>query len=107
DSWTELEQQRPQYAGLGVALDNAASRFDSRHYPFGKAAAHLIGDRRAGENFYASNASLVEHDSNRRLQGYEYAELAPLIRYRYHPHNAGIAAILARERSVRLTVDIR
>jgi len=41
------------------------------------------------------------------LQGYAYAELAPLIRYRHHPHNAGVAAILARDRNLRLTVDIR
>jgi cell division protein FtsI/penicillin-binding protein 2/cell division protein FtsW (lipid II flippase) len=107
DSWPELEQHRAEYAALGVSLDNAASRFDMRNYPFGPATAHLTGDLRNGENFHASNASLVEHDSNRKLQGYEYAELAPLIRYRHHPHNAGIARILARDRNVHLTVDIR
>jgi hypothetical protein len=85
----------------------ACSRFDSRHYPFGAAAAHLIGDLRTGENFHATNASLVEHDSNRKLQGYEYAELAPLVRYRHQPGNPGIARILARDRNVHLTVDIR
>ena len=83
------------------------SRFDSRHYPFGAATAHLIGDLRTGENFHATNASLVEHDSNRQLQGYEYAELAPLVRYRHQPGNAGVARILARDRNVQLTVDIR
>src|SRR5204863_490162 len=68
---------------------------------------HLTGDLRTGENFHAGNASLVEHDSNRKLQGYEYAELAPLIRYRHHPDNAGIAQILQRDRNLRLTLDIR
>ena len=58
---------------LGVTLETADSRFDSRHYPFGAATVHLTGDLRTGENFHASNASLVEHDANRRLQGYEYA----------------------------------
>ena len=106
-NWQELERHRDDYAALGVSLDTTASRFDGRHYPFGAATAHLTGDLRTGENFHASNASLVEHDANRRLQGYEYAELAPLIRYRHHPHNAGVARILARDRNLRLTVDIR
>jgi cell division protein FtsI/penicillin-binding protein 2/cell division protein FtsW (lipid II flippase) len=106
-NWQELERHRDAYSALGVSLETADSRFDSRHYPFGAATVHLTGDLRTGENFHASNASLVEHDANGRLQGYEYAELAPLIRYRHHPHNAGVARILARDRALRLTVDIR
>src|SRR5205085_641525 len=106
-NWQELEPRRADYAVLGIELDTAASRFDTRHYPFGAATAHLTGDLRTGENFHAGNASLVEHDSNPKLQGYEYAELAPLIRYRHHPNNAGIARILQRDRNLRLTVDIR
>ena len=106
-NWQELERHRADFAALGVTLENAASRFDSRHYPFGAATLHLTGDLRTGENFHATNASLVEHDSNRRLQGYDYAELAPLIRYRHHPGYSGVARILARDRNVQLTVDIR
>jgi cell division protein FtsI/penicillin-binding protein 2/cell division protein FtsW (lipid II flippase) len=106
-NWRELERHRDAYSALGVSLETADSRFDSRHYPFGAATVHLTGDLRTGENFHASNASLVEHDANQRLQGYEYAELAPLIRYRHHPGNAGVARILARDRALRLTVDIR
>jgi cell division protein FtsI/penicillin-binding protein 2 len=106
-NWQELERHREQYNALGVSIESADSKFDSRHYPFGAATVHLTGDLRTGENFHASNASLVEHDANRRLQGYDYAELAPLIRYRHHPGNAGVARILARNRDVRLTVDIR
>jgi len=106
-NWQELERHREEYAALGVSLDSAASRFDARHYPFGGATAHVTGDLRTGENFHASNASLVEHDANQRLQGYQYSELAPLIRYRHHPHNAGVARILARDRNLRLTLDIR
>jgi cell division protein FtsW (lipid II flippase)/cell division protein FtsI/penicillin-binding protein 2 len=105
--WRELERHRDAYAALGVSLDTADSRFDSRHYPFGAATVHLTGDLRTGESFHSSNASVAEHDANSRLQGYEYAELAPLIRYRHHPHNAGVARILARDRSLRMTVDIR
>jgi cell division protein FtsI/penicillin-binding protein 2/cell division protein FtsW (lipid II flippase) len=105
--WSELERHAADYQALGVSIEQACSRFDNRHYPFGAAAAYLIGDLRTGENFHASNASLVEHDSNRKLQGYEYAELASQVRYRHQPGNQGIARILARDRNVHLTVDIR
>lgn len=105
--WKELERHRADYAGLGVSIDQAASRFDNRHYPFAAATAHLVGDLRTGENFHATNASLVEHDSNKKLQGYEYAELASLVRYRHQPGNPGIAKVLARDRNVHLTLDIR
>jgi len=106
-SWPELERHRADYAALGISIDDACSRFDSRHYPFGAATEHITGDLRTGDNFHAANASLVEHDSNRRLQGYDYAELAGLVRHRHQPGNPAIARILARHRDVRLTLDIR
>jgi cell division protein FtsW (lipid II flippase)/cell division protein FtsI/penicillin-binding protein 2 len=90
--------------GVELARSNAAG---TREYPFGAATVHLIGDLRTGENFHATNSSLVEHDANLRLRGYEYAELPALIRYRHHPHNAGVARLLARDRSLKLTIDIR
>jgi cell division protein FtsI/penicillin-binding protein 2/cell division protein FtsW (lipid II flippase) len=105
--WAELERHRNDYESLGVSIENVAARFDSRHYPFGAATAHIVGDRRTGENFHASNASLVEHDSNPKLQGYDYAELASMVRYRHQPGNPAIARVLARDRNVRLTLDIR
>jgi cell division protein FtsI/penicillin-binding protein 2/cell division protein FtsW (lipid II flippase) len=105
-SWAELERHRAQFESLGVSLDSL-SRFESRHYPFGSATAHLTGDLRTGENFHATNASLVEHDSNATLQGYQYAELAGLVRYRHQPGNPGIARILARDRNVHMTIDVR
>jgi cell division protein FtsI/penicillin-binding protein 2 len=105
--WRELDRHRADYAALGVSLDPAVNRFDGRHYPLGAATAHIIGDLRTGENFHATNASLIEHDSNRQLQGYDYAELAPLIRYRHQPGNLGVARILARDRNVHLTLDAR
>ena len=106
-SWEELARHRAEYETLGISLEQVSSRFDSRHYPFGAATAHVVGDLRTGENFHATNASLVEHDLNAKLQGYQYAELAPLVRYRHQPGNPQIAALLARDRNVRLTLDIR
>jgi len=106
--WSELERHRNQYSKLGVSIDTACSRLDNRHYPFGSLTAHLIGDLRTGENFHATNASLIEHDSNMKLQGFaDYRELAPLIRYRHQPGNPEIAKLLARDRNVTASIDIR
>ena len=106
-NWNELEQRRAQYQALGVDIDQACSRFESRHYPFGAATEHFLGDLRTGENFHATNASLVEHDSDARLRGYQYSELISLVRYRHQPGNPALRSLLARGRDVRTTLDIR
>jgi cell division protein FtsI/penicillin-binding protein 2/cell division protein FtsW (lipid II flippase) len=106
-NWKELEQRRVQYQALGVDIGQACSRLDSRHYPFGSLTEHFLGDLRTGENFHASNASLVEHDSNTRLEGYRYAELVSLVRYRHQPGNPALRRLLARDRDVHTTLDIR
>jgi cell division protein FtsI/penicillin-binding protein 2 len=105
--WRELERHRAEYEALGVSLEAACSRMDTRHYPFGAATAQITGDLRTGENFHATNASLVEHDSSRKLLGYEYGELVPLMRSRHEPGNEALARILARDRDVHLTLDMR
>lgn len=106
--WNELERRRAQYVQLGVSLDSACSRLDNRHYPFGPVTAHVLGDLRTGENFHATNASLIEHDSNVKLQGFtDYSELVPLVRYRHHPGNPEIAKLMARDRNVTTSLDIR
>ncbi|MGA2576806.1 MAG: FtsW/RodA/SpoVE family cell cycle protein [Bryobacteraceae bacterium] len=106
-NWKELIDRRAQYQALGVTIDQACSRLDSRHYPFGPVTAHFLGDLRTGENFHAANASLVEHDSNARLQGYQYSELVALVRHRHRPGNPALRSLLARNRDVRTTLDIR
>ena len=106
-SWQDLENHRAQYEALGVNIDEACSRFEDRHYPFGAALEQVLGDLRTGENFHASNASLVEHDSNRKLQGYDFAELASLVRYRHEPGNPALARVLARDRDIHLSLDVR
>jgi cell division protein FtsW (lipid II flippase)/cell division protein FtsI/penicillin-binding protein 2 len=106
--WKELERHRGEYDTLGVSVDDVCSRLDNRHYPFRELAAHFLGDWRTGENFHATNASLVEHDANEKLQGYrDYSELAPLVRYRHHPWNADMARLRSRDRNVRTSIDIR
>jgi cell division protein FtsW (lipid II flippase)/cell division protein FtsI/penicillin-binding protein 2 len=106
--WSELEKRRDQYSKLGVSIETCCSRLDNRHYAFGSLTAHILGDLRSGENFHATNASLIEHDSNVKLQGFtDYRELAPLIRYRHHPGNSEIARLMARDRNVTSSIDIR
>ena len=106
-SWDDLEKQRAQLEKLGVLIDQACHRGDSRHYPFGSATEHLLGDLRTGEKFHSTNASLIEHDSNPRLQGYrDLAELAPVVRYRHQRANPALQALLKRDRDVRATIDI-
>jgi cell division protein FtsI/penicillin-binding protein 2 len=106
--WRKVQLYRPQYQQLGVSMDDVLKPGESRYYPFGAVTLHLLGDLRTGERFHASNASLIEHDSNQKLQGYrDYRELARYIRYRHRPENAQIAALLHRDRDVRSTIDIR
>ncbi len=105
---TKLEQNRAVYEKLGVSIDQAGSPTASRFYPFGSATIHLLGDLRTGERFHATNASLIEHDSNRTLQGYQdYGDLAAVVRYRHHPHNPQLQALLRRNRDVHSSLDIR
>ena len=106
-NWKSLAARRAQYQALGIDIDQACSRLDSRHYPFGALTEHFLGDLRTGENFHAPNASLVEHDSNPRLQGYQYSELVALVRYRHQPGNPALRSLMARNRDIRTTLDIR
>ncbi|MBV8820117.1 MAG: hypothetical protein JO022_17265 [Acidobacteriaceae bacterium] len=106
--WNQLEQHRAEYEQLGISIDQTCSRLDNRHYPFGSYTSHLIGDLRTQENFHASNASLIEHDSNPKLQGYrDLDELAPYIRYRHHPGNRDLKNLLNRDRNIHASIDVR
>ena len=107
-SWRELEAHRGDYEKLGISIDDACSHSEIRHYPFGAATVHLVGDLRTGENFHASNASFIEHDLNARLQGYsDLHELGALVRYRHQPANPKIRELFEKDRSVRTTIDVR
>jgi cell division protein FtsI/penicillin-binding protein 2/cell division protein FtsW (lipid II flippase) len=107
-SWDKLQKNSAVFRKLGVSAEGCCSPLDSRFYPFGAATIHLLGDLRTGRNFHASNASLIEHDVNARLEGYaDLHELAPLVRYRHQRANPRIEALLARNRDVHTTIDIR
>ena len=69
--WEELEAHRADYARLGIDIDRACPRTESRHYPFGGLTFDLLGDLRTRARWGASNTSFVERDYATRLRGYD------------------------------------
>jgi cell division protein FtsW (lipid II flippase) len=129
-SWDELEKHRAQYQQLGINIDTACTRAESRHYPFGGLTFALLGDLRTRLRWAATNTSFVERDSATRLRGYDdrptlvdvanpktgqtervvrydLRELVPLLRHRYDPGNPDVRRILDRARDVRMSIDVR
>ncbi len=128
--WDEIEVHRADYARLGVNIDRACSRTESRHYPFGGLTFDLLGDVRTRLHWGASNTAFVERDFATRLRGYDdrptlvlvknpktgamerivrydYRELVPLLRHRYEPDHLDVRRVLERPRDVRMTIDAR
>ncbi len=115
----------PAIAAVGAAGVEPHARI----YPFGGRTFHLLGDVRNRVNWRARNNSFVERDARVRLQGYDdyagvvpvrqtngsespqvivdYRELVPLLRHRYQPDDPRVKAILQRDRTVRLAIDVR
>jgi cell division protein FtsW (lipid II flippase) len=129
-NWEELQRHRAEYAALGIDLDRACPRSDSRYYPLGGLTYDLIGDLRTRLRWGASNTSFVERDSARRLRGYDdrptlleiknpktgkmertlrydYRELVPLLRHRHEPNHPEVRKVLDRPRDVRMSIDAR
>lgn len=128
--WAQLEKHRADYQQLGINIDQACPRNESRHYPFGGLTFDLLGDLRSRLRWAASNTSFVERDSARRLRGYDdrptlvevknprthklervvrydYRELVPLLRHRDDPQNPAVRKILDRPRDVHMSIDAR
>jgi cell division protein FtsW (lipid II flippase)/cell division protein FtsI/penicillin-binding protein 2 len=125
-NWDELEAHRAQYKDLGIDIDQACNRADSRHYPLGPLTFHLLGDVRTRANWSAKNSSLIERDQALRLQGYDdrarivetqdasgktgysvrydYRELLPLLRHRWEPDNPAVKRVRDRERNIHLSL---
>jgi cell division protein FtsW (lipid II flippase) len=129
-NWDELEKHRAEYKQLGIDIDRACSKTESRHYPLGGLMFDLLGDLRTRTRWGASNTSFIERDSARRLRGYDdrpelvevknprtgkmdrvirydYRELVPLIRHRDDPQNPAVRRILDRPRDVKTSFDAR
>jgi cell division protein FtsW (lipid II flippase) len=128
-NWDELEKHRADYKALGIDIDRACPRSDSRYYPFGGLMFDLLGDLRTRLRWGATNTAFVERDEARRLRGYDdrptlvdvkgsngqvtrvirydYRELVPLLRYRYDGDNPEVRRVLVRKRDVRMSIDAR
>jgi cell division protein FtsI/penicillin-binding protein 2 len=129
-NWNELEKHRAEYEQLGIDIDRACPRADTRYYPFGGLMFDLLGDLRTRTRWGASNTSFLERDSARRLRGYDdrpmlvdvknpqtravehtirydYRELVPLLRHRHEPGNPEVRKVLDRPRDVRMSIDVR
>jgi cell division protein FtsW (lipid II flippase) len=129
-NWDELERHRQEYQQLGIDIDRACSRTESRHYPLGGLTFELLGDTRTRARWGATNTSFVERDAARRLRGYDdraalvevrnpktgrmervvrydYRELVPLLRHHYEPDNPEVRSVLDRPRDVRMSIDAR
>jgi len=122
-----LDRARPDFKKLGVALDGACAAASERCYPLGGRAFHLLGDATGRVNWTAPNTSYVERDLESALRGFDdrasvvstsdvegrpmstirrdYREILPLLRHRYDPGDAAVAALRRRPRDVRLTID--
>src|SRR4029079_4105771 len=115
-------------AGAVTAIDCTA--LTSRCYPLGAFAFHLVGDWPHQANWAARNSSYFERDSDNRLKGYDdgaqvvdvinprtgrhsqairrdLRQLLPLVRQRYRPSSAAVAAMRTRDRDVTTTIDAR
>ena len=124
-----LTQAAPDYARLGLSLAAVCADAAARCYPLGGRAFHLLGDSTTRRNWSASNTSFVERDSESKLRGFDdhqtpvrvtegdgeeawairrdYRDLLPALRHRRQPDHPAMRALLARSRSLRLTVDAR
>jgi cell division protein FtsW (lipid II flippase) len=127
----QIERNRAVLERLGAVLPSPDERQPRgyRYYPFGGRTFHLLGDLNSHTNWAAKNNFYAERDASVLLQGYndfagavevlqpnktttrelqrDYGELIPLLRHRWQPEHPAVKAILGRDRTLRMTVDVR
>jgi cell division protein FtsW (lipid II flippase)/cell division protein FtsI/penicillin-binding protein 2 len=126
----ELVKRRAILERLGATLQPPErERSGERYYPFEGKTYHLLGDLNTRVDWAATNTSFAERDSRIRLQGYDdfagiveveqpngevtreiqlnYAELIPVLRHRWQPEHPDVRRILDRDRTVRMSIDLR
>jgi cell division protein FtsI/penicillin-binding protein 2/cell division protein FtsW (lipid II flippase) len=129
-NWNEIAQNRDRYSGMGLSVSERPATGETRYYPLGPAAFHLLGDLQTRANWAARNSSYAERDFMQTLQGYDdrasavvvfdsrtrssqrilrydLRELLPLLRHRWQPNNPEVKKVLDRDRNLHLTIDAR
>jgi cell division protein FtsW (lipid II flippase) len=129
-NWNEIARNRDRYSGMGLSIGEQPPTGETRYYPLGAAAFHLLGDLRTRANWAARNSSYAERDFMQTLQGYDdratvvavfdprtrtsqrvlrydYRELLPLLRHRWQPNNPEVKKVLERDRNLHMTIDAR
>lgn len=129
-NWDEIAQNAESYARIGVPVSRSPEAGETRFYPLGAKAFHLLGDLRTRANWGAQNSSLAERDFMVALQGYDdratvvevrdphtskpayrlrydYRELLPLLRHRWQPDHPDVKKVRDRDRNLHLSLDSR
>jgi cell division protein FtsI/penicillin-binding protein 2 len=118
------------YRAAGAAVPAPCESADSRCYPLGGFAFHVVGDWNDQTNWAARNSSYVEREDDAQLKGYDdharvvevvnprtgkrdhaiqrdFRELLPLVRQQYRPSSAAVVALRTRNRDVYSSIDAR
>ena len=127
----EIASAATIYKAAGIVpLRECRAGSETRCYPLGGVAFHLLGDWNHQANWGARNSSYVERDSDARLKGYDdraravevinprtgerhaaiardYRELLPLVRHRDWHASTARDAIRARSRDLHTSLDAR
>jgi cell division protein FtsW (lipid II flippase) len=129
-NWDEIASHRDAYAKAGIPIGDHPDPGETRLYPLGPKAFHLLGDLRTRANWSAHNSSLAERDFMVALQGFDdratvvevpdprtkqpayrirldYRELLPLLRHRWQPEHPDVKRIRDRDRSLHMSIDAR
>lgn len=129
-NWQEVEQNRDRYVAMGLSVPAQPAVGETRHYPLGPAAFHLLGDLRTRVNWSAHNSSYAERDFLQTLQGYDdhatvvevfdphsktsqhvirydFRDLMPLLRHRWEPNHPDVKRVLERDRNLHMSIDAR
>jgi cell division protein FtsW (lipid II flippase) len=129
-NWDEIANHRDAYAKVGVPIGQSPPPGQTRFYPLGPEAFHLLGDVQTKANWAARNSSLAERDFRVTLQGYDdretviqvvdarthqssyivrsdYRELLPALRHRWQPDDPEVKKIRDRDRTLHMSIDAR
>jgi len=126
-NWETIVEHRSQYAAMGFTIPSAAPAGEARYYPLGPSLFYLVGDLRTTLRAGARNTAFEEQRSRVRLEGFDdrrevitledpqsqdtyrvlrkdYSDLIPLLRHRYELWDPAAAALLERNRDVKMSI---